>query len=212
MHSCVLAQLKPSRRKDEGQLGLKSSIAELPGGGAAQNTTDGMNVVYKLVRGVVEHPRAPQSMALIETCAEMCQAEGVNFAEVLQDPVFKGRMALCWIIVSKSLPDRGLLSAILNHSRPLSSRAINEVDLACASTYNEALFSHLWRQPAYHGLSGTHEPSFGSTSPADHVRMEMEKDYQRRFIYRLEITQFHKRMSTSGRITLKLIRLGLSPS
>ena len=211
MHSCVLAQLKPPRRKDEGKLGLKSSIVERPGGGAAQSTKDGMNAAYKLVRGVVKHPRAPQSMALIETCAEMCRTEGVNFSEILQDPVIEGHTALYWIIVSSPRPDQyGLLSAILNHSRSLSSRTINEVDLACVTAYDAEFFNHLWRHPAYHGLSGTHEPSFGSTSPADHVRTG--NSYWYRFSYRWKITHFRKRMSTSGRITLKFIHFGLSPS
>jgi len=211
MHSCVLARLKPSRRKDGGQHGPKSSIVKLPGGGATQSTKDGMNAAYKLVRGVVRHPKAQQSTALIETCAEMCRTEGVNFAEVLQDPVIGGRRALYWIIVSRPPRDQyGLLSAILSNSGPLSSRAINEVDLACMIARDWEFFSHLWRLPAYHDLSGTHEPSFGSTSPADHVGTGYS--YCDGFIYRFEITQFHKRMSTSGRIALKFIGFGLSPS
>ena len=211
MHSCVLVRLKPFRRKDEGQLGLKSSVIELPGGGAAQNTEDTKNAAYKLVCGVVKNPRAQQSTVLIETCAEMCRTEGVNFAKVLQDPVFEGCRVLYWIIVSRPPRDQyGLLSAILSNSGPLSSRAINEVDLACMIARDWEFFSHLWRLPAYHDLSGTHEPSFGSTSPADHVGTGYS--YCDGFIYRFEITQFHKRMSTSGRIALKFIGFGLSPS
>ena len=223
MHSCVLAQLKPSRRKDEGQLGLKSSIVDLPGGGAAQSTTDGMNVVYKLVRGVMKHPRALQSMALIDTCAEMCRTEGINLAEVLRDPVFEGRTALYWIIRSKLAPDQyGLLSAILNHSGPLSSKAVDEVDKACVIFGNQTLFSHFWRHPAYHGLSGADELSLCGTSPADYVEVKcptinirsrgkrVVTNINSGLIVHFEIAQFHKRMDTSGRIVLKFVARGSS--
>jgi len=211
MYSCVLVQLKPSREKDEGQLGLKLSVIELPGSGTAQSIKDAKNAAYKLVYGVVRRPEPPQSTALIETCAEMCRTEGVDFAEVLQDPISGGHGTLYFIIANLGHPDRyGLLCAILSHSGPLSSKAINEVDLACMIARDWELFSHLWRLPAYHGLSGTHEPSFGSTSPADHVGME--HSHYDGFMYRFEITQFHKRMSTSGRIALKFIDEGLSPS
>ena len=167
-------------------------------------------MAHKLVHGVVKHPRAQQSAALIETCAEMCRTEGVNFAEVLQAPVFKGRTALYWIIISRPPPDQGaLLSAILNHSGPLSSEATDEVRLACIQVGNQRFFNHLWRHPAYHALSGLDELLLGSTSPTDYV--EVEESLVGSFVALFEITQFHKRMSTSGRIALELIALGLSP-
>jgi len=210
MHSCVLVRLKPFRRKDEGQLGLKSSVIELPGGGAAQNTEDTKNAAYKLVCGVVKNPRAQQSTVLIETCAEMCRTEGVNFAKVLQDPVFEGCRVLYCIIVSRPPRDQyGLLSAILDHSGPLSSKAIDEVHLACIKVGDQALFSNLWRHPAYHALSGTDELLLGGTSPRDYVEVE-DPPSTYSFSVRFEISQFHKRMSTSGRIVLEFIARGLS--
>ena len=210
MHSYVLAQLKPSRRKDEGQIELKSSIVELPGGGAVQSTKDGINAAYKLVHGVARRPRVQQSTALIETCAEMCRTEGVNFSEILQAPVFKGRTALYWIIVSRPSPDQyGLLSAILDHSGPLSSKAIDEVHFACIKFGDQALFNHIWRHPVYGALSGADEPLLGSTSTTDYV--EVKDPPTGTVVAHFKITQFHKRMSTSGKVVLEFIARGLSP-
>ena len=167
-------------------------------------------MAYKLVHGVVKHPRAQQSTALIETCAEMCRTEGVNFSKVLQDPVFKGRAALYWIIISRPPPDQGaLLSAILNHSGPLSSEATDEVRLACIQVGNQRFFNHLWRHPAYHALSGLDELLLGSTSPTDYV--EVKDPPTGTVVAHFKITQFHKRMSTSGKVVLEFIARGLSP-
>ena len=248
MHSCVLARLKPSRGKDEGQLGLKSGFIGPPGGGMAQSIKDTQNAAYKLIYGVVRHPEPLQSTALIETCAEMCRTEGVNFAEVLievlQDSPSEGHGAPYWIITNDRIRYRHeLLSAILKHSGPLSSKTIDEVDEACTISNDRRMFGHLWRHPAYHGLSGTDELSLCGTSPADYIQVEnppsdsLSHDAQysahwawlhsRRWpwtprrstffisngglVVHFEITQFHKRMSTSGRIVLKFMADGLSP-
>ena len=169
-----------------------------------------MNVVYKLVRGVMKHPRAPQSIALIETCAEMCRTEGVNFAEVLievlQDSPSEGHGALYWIITNDRIRYRHeLLSAILKHSGPLSSKTIDEVDRACTRCRDQTIFSHLWKHPAYHALSGTDELSLDGTSPMDHVEARDSSGLVSGLIVRFEIIQFHKRMSTSGSIVLKFV-------
>ena len=154
----------------------------------------------------------------------MCRTEGVNFAEVLtevlQDSPSKGHGALYWIITNDRIRYRHeLLSAILKHSGPLSSEAIDEVDLACAGLSDGELFSRLWKYPAYHGLSGMDELSLGGTSPADYVEVEhphadgpvVQYPTSGGLVVHFEITQFHKRMSTSGRIVLKFIANGLSP-
>ena len=190
---------------------FKSGLIELLGGGAAQSTKDVKNMAYKSVRDVVKHPGAQQSMALIETCAEMCRTKGVNFAEVLQDPVFEGRRALYWIIISRPSPDQyGLLSTILKHSGPLSPGAIDEIRLACVQAGDQTLFSHLWRHPAYGALSGTDELLLGGASPMDSVEVEETTvDEVGAFIARFEITHFHKRMSVSGRIVFEFIARGL---
>jgi len=185
-------------------------LIELLSGGTAQTTKDVKNTAYKSVRDVVKHPGAQQSTALIETCAEMCQRKGVNFAEVLQDPVFEGRRALYWIIISRPPPDQyGLLSTILKHSGPLSSSAIDEVRLACVQVGDQTLFSHFWRHPAYGALSGTDELLLGGASPTDCVEVEESvADEIGAFIARFEINQFHKRMSISGRIAFEFIARG----
>ena len=170
-------------------------------------------MAYKSVRDVVKHPEAQQSTALIETCAEMCRTKGVNFAEILQDPAFEGHRALYWIIISRPPPDQyGLLSTILNHCGPLSPDATNEVRLACIQVGDQALFSYLWRHPSYGALSGTDELLLGGASPTDSVEVEETTAEEiGAFIARFEISQFHKRMSISGRIVFEFIARGLSP-
>jgi hypothetical protein len=170
-------------------------------------------MAYKSVRDVVKHPEAQQSTALIETCAEMCRAKGVNFAEVLQDPVLEGHRALYWIIIGRPPPDHyELLSTVLKYSGLLSSEAIDEVRLACIQVGDQALFSHLWRHPAYGALSGTDELLLGDASPMDYVGVEESAAHEiGAFIVHFEITQFHKRMSISGRIAFEFIARGLSP-
>ena len=174
--------------------------------GTAQSVKDVKNAAYKLVRGVVRRQQARQSTALVETCAEMCRTEGVNFAEVLQDPVFEGHSALYWAVLGGPHPNQySLLSTILNHSGPLSSKTIDEVDRACAIFGDQAVFSCFWRHPAYHAISGTDGLSLGGTSPADHVEVYDSSGYAGGLVVRFEITQFHKRMSTSGSIVLKFV-------
>ena len=174
--------------------------------GTAQSIKDAKNAAYKLVRGVVIRQQARQSTTLIETCAEMCRTEGVNFAEVLQDPVFEGHSALYCVGLGGPHPNQySLLSTILNHSGPLSSKTINEVDDACVTFRDQATFSRFWRHPAYHAISGTDGLSLGGTSPADHAEVHDSSGCAGSLVVRFEITQFHKRMSTSGSIVLKFV-------
>ena len=180
--------------------------------GTAQSIKDAKNAAYKLVCGVVWRMEVRQSIALIETCAEMCRTEGVNFAEVLQDPVFGGHSTLYWAVLGGLYPNgRSLLSTILNHSGPLSSKTTNEVDDACVTFRDQATFSRFWRHPVYHAISGTDGLSLGGTSPADHAEVHDSSGCAGSLVVRFEITQFHKRMSTSGSIVLKFVASGSSP-
>ena len=170
-------------------------------------------MAYKQVQDVVKHPEAQQSTALIETCAKMCRKKGVNFAKILQNSLFEGHGALYWVIISRPPPDQyGLLSAILDHSGPLSPGITHEVRLACIQVGDQALFSHVWRHPAYGALSGTDELLLGGASPTDSVGVEETTAEEiGAFVARLGISQFHKRMSISGKIAFEFIALGLSP-
>ncbi|KAF9647721.1 hypothetical protein BDM02DRAFT_2512491 [Thelephora ganbajun] len=189
---------------------LKSSLLDLLGGGTAKTIKDVKNMAYRSVRDVVKHPGAQQSTALIEACAGMCRAKGVNFSEILQDPFLEGHRALYWVIISRPPPDEyELLSAILKHSGPLSSEAIDEVRLVCLQVGDQTLFNHLWRHPAYGALSGTDELLLGATAPVDYVEVqETTADEIGAFTARFEITQFHKRMNVSGKIVFEFIARG----
>ena len=190
---------------------LFASARRIETSGTAQSIKDAKNAAYKLVGGVVWRQGIRQSIALIETCAEMCRTEGVNFAEVLQDPVFEGHSTLYWAALGGSYPNgHSLLSTILNHSGPLSSKTINEVD-AFVTYRDQAIFSRFWRHPVYHAISGTDGLSLGGTSPADHAEVHDSSGCAGSLVVRFEITQFHKRMSTSGSIVLKFVASGSSP-
>ena len=207
----MLARLEPFRGKDEGQHGLKSSLIKLLGRGTPQSIKIVKNMAYESVRDAMKHPKAQKSTTLIETCAEICRTKGVNFSEVLQDPAFEGHRALYWIIISRPPPDQyGLLSAILNHSGPLSSEATDEVRLACIRVGDKALFSYLWRHPAYGSLSRTDKLLLGSASPTDCVRVIEFGFSASTFAASFDITQFHKRMSISRRIVFEFFARGLS--
>lgn len=190
---------------------LKSSLIDFLSGGTAQSTKDIKNMAYRSVRDVVKDPGAQQSIALIETCAQMCQAKGVNFCDVLQDPCLEGHRALYWIIISKQpSDDYSLLSTILNHSGPLSSEAIDEIRLACIQVGSQTLFNHFWRHPAYGALSGTDELLLGAATPTDYVEVqETTANEIGIFIAHFEIAQFNKRMSVSGKIAFEFIARGL---
>jgi len=195
---------------EAGKSKLKLSLIDFLGGGTPQNTNDVKNMAYRSIRGVVKDSGAQQSVALIETCAEMCRAKGVNFSDILQEPCLEGHRALYWIIVSRPPPDQyGLLSAILKHSGPLSSEAIDEIRLACVQVGDQTLFNHFWRHPAYGALSGTDELLLGVTTPPDYVEVqEATANEIGTFIARFEITQFHKRMSVSKKISFEFIARG----
>ena len=190
---------------------LKSSLVDFLSGGTAQNTKDVKNMAYMSIRDVVKNPGAEQSVALIETCAEMCRAKGVNFCDILQDPCLEGHRALYWIIISRPPPhDYGLLSTVLKHSGLLSLQAVDEVRLACVQVGDQTLFNHLWKHPCYGALSGTDELVLGATTPTDYVEVqEATTNEIGSFIARLEIAQFHKRMNVSRKIAFEFIARGL---
>lgn len=189
---------------------LKSSLIDFLTGGTAQSIKDVKNMAYRSVRDVVKNPGAQQSTTLIETCAEMCRAKGVNFCDILQDPCLEGHRALYWIIISGPSPDEyGLLSTILNYCGPLCPQAIDEVRLACVQVGDQTLFNHFWRHPYYGALSGADELLLGSNAPADYVEIqEGTTNGIGTFTARLEASQFHKRMSVSGRVVFEFIARG----
>ena len=195
---------------ETGKSRLKSGLIELLSGGTAQNVKDARNMAYKSLRDVVKTPEAQQSVALIETCAEVCRNKGINFAEILQDPVFEGHRALYWVIISRPPPQHyGLLSTILKYTGPLSSEAVDEVRLACVQVGDQELFSHLWRHPAYGALSGADELLLGGAAPTDCVEVQEATALEvGTFLVRFQITQFHKRMTISGKIMFEFIARG----
>lgn len=190
---------------------IKSGLIDLLNGGTAQNVKDAKNMAYRSVRDVVKDPRAQQSIALIETCAEMCRAKGVSFCDILQDPCLEGHRALYWIVISRPPVDEyGLLSTILKHSGPLTSEAIDEVRLACIQVGDQTLFNHLWRHPAYGAISGTDELLLGAAAPPDFIEVqEATANEVGSFVARFGIAQFHKRMNISGKVTFEFIARGL---
>ena len=168
-------------------------------------------MAYASIRDVAKHPEAQQSTALIETCAEMCQTKGVNFSEILQDPVLEGHRALYWIIISRPPPNHyGLLSTMLKYSGPLCCEAIDEVRLACLQVGDQELFSFIWKHPAYGALTGMDELLLGDATPTDYVEVqETTSDEIGAFIARFQITQFHRRMTVTGKIVFEFIARGL---
>lgn len=158
----------------------------------------------------MKHPGAQHSAALIETCAEMCRAKGVNFCEILQDPVFEGHRALYWIIISRPPPSQdGLLCAILKHCGSLCPEAVNEVRLACLQVGDQKLFNYIWKHPTYGALSGTDELLLRVSSPTDCVEVqEVTTDEIGAFVAHFEISQFQKRMTVSGKIMFEFLARG----
>jgi hypothetical protein len=190
---------------------IKSTLIDFLSGGTGHNTKDVKNMAYMSVRDVVKNPCSQQSVALVETCAEMCRTRGVDFPGILQDPCLEGHRALYWIIISRPPPNEyGMLSVILKHSGPLSSEAIEEVRLACVQVGDQTLFNHIWRHPAYGALSGTDELLLGGAIPTDCVEVqEAMANEVGTLIARFEIAQFHKRMNVSGRIAFEFIARGM---
>ena len=189
---------------------FKTSLIDFLSGGTAQNIKDVKNMAYRSVRDVVKDPGAQQSVALIETCAQMCQAKGINFCDILQDPCLEGHRALYWIVLSRPPPEEyGLLSTILKHSTPLSSDSVDEIRLACLQVGDQTLFNHVWRHPAYGALSGTDELLLGAAAPTDYVEVqEATVNEIGTFIARFQIAQFHKRLGVSGKIAFEFIARG----
>ena len=194
----------------------------------------GLSKTAKQVRGTTQsllrdllsqaRPSEHEWLSVLNSCAEACTAQGLNFSTVLQEPFVEGHLPVYWAILkrapavpvkadhttSPSDPDT-LVLAILDASLPLNAQSIADARLACMVVSNNALFVRLGQR--YEGFSqrlGTDKVLLGGTDVVDSVSVEEQRNGGGAFTVRFSLTQFQLRMRVSKSAKLEFIACGTS--
>jgi hypothetical protein len=199
----------------------------------------GLSKTAKQVRGTTQsllrdllsqaRPSELEWLSVLSSCAEACNAQGLDFSTVLQDPFIEGYSPIYWAILKRPPasvtpvkakadhevtppqdPD-ALVLAILDACIPLNAQSIADARLACMTVSDNALFVRLGRR--YEGFLqrlGTDVVLLGSADVADTVSVKEQPNSGGAFIVRFALTQFQLRMRVSQSAKIEFIASGTS--
>jgi hypothetical protein len=166
-------------------------------------------------------------ISLLEHCADTCNAHGLNFSSLLQEPFVEGHLPVYWAILKRPVspapvktdhdsatpsgdPD-ALVLAILNASIPLTPQCVADARLACMTVSDNALFVRLGRRyDAFSPRSGTDRVLLGGTDAVDAVAVVETRAAaaSAAFVVRFSIAQFQLRMRVSKLARIEFIARG----
>jgi hypothetical protein len=174
-------------------------------------------------------PSELEWISVLDSCAEACNAQGLDFSTILQDPFIEGYSPIYWAILKRppnsaasvtvkgdhgtTLPQDpdALVLAILDACVPLNVQSIADARLACMTVSNNALFVRLGRR--YEGFLqrlGTDVVLLGSTDVADTVSVKEQPNSGGAFTVRFALSQFQLRMRVSQSAKIEFIASGTS--
>jgi hypothetical protein len=183
-------------------------------------------------------PTEHEWLALLGNCADTCNAQGLSFSAILQEPFVEGHLPVYWAILKRhavtaagttaaaahaktdhmapapSDPD-ALVLAILDSSFPLNAATIADARLACVTVSDNALFVRLGqRYEAFTPRCGTDKVLLGGADAVDPIIVEEIQSgagaAAAAFNVRFSITQFQLRMRVSKRARIEFIARGTS--
>jgi hypothetical protein len=193
------------------QKGKARSGGWFDGFGISRAAKEAKSAVYGRVRDVVEKPAEADSLMFLEACAGICDAHGLSFSSILQDPSIESHMPIYWAIIKlPSRDDLQLVTAILSYSAPLTQQTLSEIRLACLHVGDQALFQSLWRSPQLAlAPSGSDQVLLGASATPDTVEVQTLPGDDGAFAAHFRIAKFEKRMKISKQISLEFIARGL---
>ena len=180
-------------------------------------------------------PSEHEWLSLLSNCADTCNAQGLNFSALLQEPFVEGHLPIYWAILKRppaaaaapaaavktdhsspasnnSDPD-ALVLAILEASFPINAASVADARLACVTVSDNALFVRLGqRYEAFSPRSGTDRVLLGGSDAVDTVTVEEARgsgsNVTAAFTVRFSITQFQLRMRVSKQARIEFIARG----
>jgi hypothetical protein len=181
-------------------------------------------------------PSEHEWLSLLSNYANTCNAQGLSFSALLQEPFVEGHLPVYWAILkrppaatataaavaktdhhtspaSNSDPD-ALVLAILDASLPINAASVADARLACVTVSDNALFVRLGqRYEAFSPRSGTDRVLLGGSDTVDTVSVEAHgsgSNVSAAFTVRFSITQFQLRMRVSKQVRIEFIARGTS--
>jgi hypothetical protein len=181
-------------------------------------------------------PSEHEWLSLLSNCADTCDAQGLSFSALLQEPFVEGHLPVYWAILkrlpaaaasaaavgktdhhhttpaSNSDPDV-LVLALLDASLPINAASVADARLACVTVSDNALFVRLGqRYEAFSPRSGTDRVLLGGSDTVDTVSVEESRgsgsNISAAFTVRFSITQFQLRMRVSKQVRIEFIARG----
>lgn len=159
--------------------------------------------------------------SVLTSCAEACNAQGLNFSALLQEPFVEGHLPVYWAVLKRPVvpikadhrtpagdPD-ALVLCILDASLPLSAQSVADARLACMTVSDNALFVRLGQR--YEGFSqrlGTDKMLLGRADTVDSVRVDEPPNGGGAFTVHFSLTQFPLRMRVSNLARVEFIARG----
>ena len=185
-------------------------------------------------------PTEHEWLALLGNCADTCNAQGLSFSAILQEPFVEGHLPVYWAILKRhaataagttapaapakkdhmapapapSDPD-ALVLALLDASFPLNAATVADARLACITVSDNALFVRLGqRYEAFTPRCGTDKVLLGGADAVDPIIVEEIHSgagaAAAAFNVRFSITQFQLRMRVSKQARIEFIARGTS--
>ncbi|KAI9434348.1 hypothetical protein H4582DRAFT_2081063 [Lactarius indigo] len=181
------------------------------------------DTTQSLLRDLLSQARPSEHewLSVLTSCSEACDAQGLDFSALLQEPFVEGHTPVYWAILKRPVipvkadhttpttdPD-ALVMAILDASLPLNSQSVADTRLACMTVSDNALFVRLGQR--YEGFSphlGTDKVLLGGADTVDSVVVVDEPRGGDAFTVRFSLAQFPLRMRASKLARVEFIARG----
>ena len=180
------------------------------------------STTQSLLRDLLSQARPSEQewLSVLTSCADACNAQGLSFSALLQEPFVEGHLPVYWAVLKRpavpvkadhttpsSDPD-SLVLAILDSSLPLNAQSVAEARLACMTVSDNALFVRLGLR--YEGFSqrlGTDKVLLGGDT-VDSVTVDEPHNGGGAFAVQISLTQFPLRMRVSKLARVEFVARG----
>jgi hypothetical protein len=161
-------------------------------------------------------PDEAECRLTLQTCAEACAGNDIDFATLLQEPIRAGQLLVYWAIVRSRValqPPQGadaVILVILNFSQPLQSVSVVAVRRACMAVSDNILFRRLcglYKVFAPPG-SDTEELMLDGSGVEDSIVVEELHTNNGAFVVYVKLAQFLLRMRTSKLVLVEFVTRG----